>query len=192
MHTTETLWDEFHSRLWGFVARRVENPADVDDIVQEVFLRLHQKIDTLEHDDRLHAWVYQITRNIITDYYRAPRRHREGPIVNADALEDSPDDDRADDDVLQEMAGCVAPIINRLPVTQREAITLTELNGMTQLAAAEQLGLSHSGMKSRVQRARKQVKSELLECCQVELDRRGGIIDYEPRGTACGCCDDCR
>ena len=51
---------------------------------------------------------------------------------------------------------------------------------------AERLGLSLSGAKSRVQRAREKLKQQLLECCHFELDRRGHIIDYQPR---CQCCE---
>ena len=176
--------------MHGFVARRVNNPADVDDIVQDIFLRVHQKLDTLQQTDRLHAWMYQIARNAITDYYRSPRRRREEqmPGTLAASLTD-PDD--ATDDALSEIAGCVAPILNALPDQQREAIQLTEFNGMSQRTAADALGISHSGMKSRVQRARKQVKDSLLNCCQIELDRRGGIINFTPPAEGCTCCDDC-
>jgi RNA polymerase sigma-70 factor, ECF subfamily len=191
MHNTEALWDEFHTRLHQFVVRRVSNPADAEDIVQEVFVRLHQKIDNLQDDQRLHAWVYQITRNMITDYYRAPLRRREAPMPETLAATQADDSETPDNDMLREMAACITPILNTLPDSQREALNLTELQGLTQIAAARQLGLTHSGMKSRVQRARKQVKEALLECCQVETDRRGGIIDYAPRAQSCTCCDDC-
>jgi RNA polymerase sigma-70 factor, ECF subfamily len=191
MQTTEALWDEFHTRLHHFVARRVSDPDDAEDIVQEVFVRLHQKIDTLQDERHLHAWVYQITRNMITDYYRSPLRRSEGPMPESLAEVTADEGDDPDTDALREMAACVAPILDTLPDSQREALALTALQGLTQVAAARQLGLSHSGMKSRVQRARKQVRDALLECCQVEMDRRGGIIDYAPKGTTCTCCDDC-
>ena len=75
--TTEVLWDAFHQRLKSCVARRIENPADVDDIVQDIFVRNHERIDSVEHDERVPAWIYQLARNSIVDYYRAPRRRRE-------------------------------------------------------------------------------------------------------------------
>ena len=190
MYSTETLWIEFHSRLQQFVGRRVENPADVDDIVQDLFLRIHQNIDTLHHNDRLHAWVYQIARNAIVDYYRSPVRRRESLIP--DALETSVSgEEQPEIDALQEMSACVAPVLQTLSARNREALVLTEMNGMTQRAAAQELGVSHSGMKSRVQRARKQMKDALLDCCQVDVDRRGGIINYEPLNASCECCASC-
>jgi len=56
-----------------------------------------------------------------------------------------------------------------------------ELEGLTHQAAAKRLGLSVSGMKSRVQRGRKQLKQMLQDCCLIQLDRRSGVADYELR-----------
>ena len=66
---SEQMWLALYDRLHAFIARRVA-PADVDDLVQEVFLRIHRRIDTLDESDRLDAWAYQITRNAIIDHYR--------------------------------------------------------------------------------------------------------------------------
>jgi RNA polymerase sigma-70 factor, ECF subfamily len=190
MHSTETIWMEFHSRLRQFVARRVTNQNDVDDIVQDVFLRIHQKIGTLQREDRVHAWVYQITRNAIVDYYRLPVHRREASMP--ETLEATlADDSLPDPGALAEISGCVTPILETLSERQREALVLTEIQGMTQSAAAQQLGISHSGMKSRVQRARQQVKDALLDCCQIETDRRGGIMNYAAHSGSCDCCSEC-
>jgi RNA polymerase sigma-70 factor (ECF subfamily) len=76
--------------------------------------------------------------------------------------------------------------LQRLAAPYREAITLIELEGMTQASAAAHVGLSPSGMKSRVQRARAQLRELLVGCCEIELDRRGAIAGYQPR-TPCDC-----
>jgi RNA polymerase sigma-70 factor (ECF subfamily) len=88
-----------------------------------------------------------------------------------------------------ELAACLRPMLNRLLNDYREALTLVELEGFTQQATAERLGLSLSGMKSRVQRGRKQLKQMLDECCVIQLDRRRGLVDYEVRGVECNSCD---
>ncbi len=75
----------------------------------------------------------------------------------------------------------------------RQALILTEYQGLTQRELAERLGLSFSGAKSRVQRAREKLKQQLLECCHFELDRRNHILDYQPRCHRCetvACCTD--
>src|SRR5215203_6636925 len=92
-----------------------------------------------------------------------------------------------------EMARCIAPLVRGLPDTYRRAIELTELEGMTQAAAAERLGLSLPGAKSRVQRGRARLRTMLLRCCEIETDRRGGVVAFELRdGESCVACGDQR
>jgi RNA polymerase sigma-70 factor (ECF subfamily) len=90
-------------------------------------------------------------------------------------------------DPRRELAACMAPLIAELPAPYREAIILTEFRGMTQAAAADRLGLSVSGMKSRVQRARGMLRNGLTDCCRVEQDRRGTITGYRPGPSPCPC-----
>ncbi|MGQ0555830.1 MAG: sigma factor-like helix-turn-helix DNA-binding protein [Nitrospiraceae bacterium] len=89
-----------------------------------------------------------------------------------------------------EFASCLLPMIQRLSPDHRDAITLVEIKGMTQQAAATQMGIPLSSMKSRVQRGRKHLKHMLDDCCCIELDRRGGVVDYRPRTTDCAPCTD--
>lgn len=140
---------------------------------------------------RLHAWVYQTTRRAIADYYRAPSHTREVPAGAAVDL--APHvahaaDDVADESALQELSTCLKPLISSLGPADREALQLVEFEGVSQVEAAERLGLSVSGMKSRVQRARLHLRSALDECCRIALDRRGGIISYETLTDQCGTC----
>lgn len=189
--STEGVWEELRANIRGFVGRRVRQPADVDDIVQRVFLQVHRAQPTLRDSDRLHAWVYQITRRAIADYYRAPSHTREVPagaaIDFAPQIADVPDDD-ADGSALQELSTCLKPLISSLGAADQEALRLVEFEGVSQVEASERLGLSVSGMKSRVQRARLHLRTALDECCQIALDRRGGVISYEARTEQCGTC----
>ena len=70
---TQLIWREFGDDLRLFILRRVNSPEDADDLLQETFIKIHRKLDTLEDRERLNAWVYQIARNTITDYYRRQR-----------------------------------------------------------------------------------------------------------------------
>ena len=191
--STDTAWAELHTNIRGFVARRVRQPADVDDIVQQVFLRVHQALPTLRDADKLHAWIYQTTRRVIVDHYRAPAQRREvsaGMAVDVVPAEQPGDVtlDEHEDSAVQELAACLKPLIGTLAVADREALRLIEFEGLTQVEAARRLGLSVSGMKSRVQRARFHLRSALDDCCHVALDRRGGVLGYEGRSDQCGPC----
>jgi RNA polymerase sigma-70 factor (ECF subfamily) len=179
-----TVVSEFQRRLRAFVSRRVRNPADTDDVVQETLLRIHRHLPDVRSSERLTAWIFQVARSALGDHYR---RHR--PSESLNGLPEpvgEPEEQAASD--FQELAACMAPMLAFLPAADRQAIELAEIKGLTQREAAAQAGLSLSGMKSRVQRARQKLRAALLDCCRIELDRRGGVIGHEPRGEACEPC----
>ncbi len=193
--TATEVWQQVQAGLRSFIANRVANEAAVDDILQDVFLRMHRRIDSLKDPRKVVSWVYQITRNTIVDYYRSPERRREIPMGLAGDMDDRGSTElfSADESgrLRTELAACLRPMLNRLSNDYRDAVALVELEGFTQQAAAKRLGLSLSGMKSRVQRGRRQLKQMLDECCLIQLDRRRGVIDYDVRDAGCdsGSCE---
>lgn len=174
------------------------------DVLQDVFLRLHQSLGTLNRADRLASWLFQIFRNSIADYYRASGRRREIPTESILEPEADPEADMdtvhssiatnpLDSDahrakVVEELSSCLRPMIHHLPVHYRDAITLVELEGATQREAAERIGVSVSGMKSRVQRGRQMLKRMLHDCCQIHLSADGRIADYAVETSSCVHC----
>jgi RNA polymerase sigma-70 factor (ECF subfamily) len=192
---TDLIWSEFGDRLRRFVARRVANEADVEDILQEVFLRVHERLDTLDRADRLTSWLFQITRNAIIDHYRASERRRTHPLGEDGASEVVPPADPLanglEEEVAssrEELASCLRPMVERLSPRYRDALVLVGMEGLTQKEAAARSGLSISGMKSRVQRGRRALKEMLLDCCRVRHDAGGRVTGYEARGSSCGPC----
>jgi RNA polymerase sigma-70 factor (ECF subfamily) len=137
--------------------------------------------ETLKDVKKLESWIYQIARNAIIDSYRGSR-----PTTTLEAAEvlDLPEE-LPDDDVVSELLPCMRAMVRSLPELDRQALVLTEYQGLTQKEMSERLGLSFSGAKSRVQRAREKLKQQLLECCHFELDRRSHIINYQPRCHSC-------
>ncbi len=189
-------WQELHGNLRAFIGRRVRNPADVEDLVQRVLLQILVGVGALRDADRLHAWVYRTARNVIVDHYRSPRARREVASGDAEALADvvatQPEADEDEGAALRELADCLAPMLRQLKPAYREAVILADLEGVNQADAARQAGVSVSGMKSRVQRGRQELKAVLEACCRVDLDSRGGIVGYEPRAQdGCTRCDTC-
>jgi len=182
---SEQLWEAFSVPLHRFIRQRVADPHSAEDILQDVFLKIHTRIATLHQQDRVAAWIYQIARNAIADYYRTQRPTTDLPETLALP------DELAEDDVVRELLPCVAAMVNALPETYREALRLTEYEGLSQKALSEQLGISFSGAKSRVQRARAKMKQQLLDCCHFQLDHAGRIMDYQPHCTCCasGACE---
>jgi RNA polymerase sigma-70 factor (ECF subfamily) len=182
VRTSEDIWNEFSRQLRGFILRRIPDPDDVDDILQDVFVKLHTRIDTLRDGDRLAPWLYQVARNTIADYYRA--RQPALAVPETLATEDEP----AETDAAAQIASGLTSMVEDLPDKYRQAVRLSELQGVPQHEVAERLGLSLSGAKSRVQRGRILLREALLDCCHFEFDRLGHLIDYTPRPDCCPQC----
>jgi len=172
-------------RLRPFVEHRVRVAADVDDVLQDVFVRMQRGLPGLRDADRFGPWIYRVVRNAITDRHRA--RTREAGLA---AEVTAPDDEDADGpEVAGGLAACIAPFVARLASPYREAVTLVDLEGAAHKDAARMLGLSVPGVKSRVQRGRRKLRDMFDECCQLELDARRRVVGYQCRpgkGPACG------
>jgi RNA polymerase sigma-70 factor (ECF subfamily) len=170
------VWEEHKTRLRGYIARRVREHHAVDDILQEVFLKAHTHLHTVKSHGSISAWLYRIAANAIVDHYRTQKPWEELPDELA-----APELER---DYIAELASCLQPLIADLPETYRVALVLSEIDGLTQKEVANQLGLSLSGAKSRVQRGREKLHQLLFKCCDIETGR-SGIVNYEPRDKNC-------
>jgi RNA polymerase sigma-70 factor, ECF subfamily len=170
----DQIWHDYHTSLLSFIRRRVDVADLAEDILQDVFIKAHSRLDTLVQADRVQSWIYQIARNTIIDYYRARK-----------STEPLPDDveERLDhgDHEWQELGKCVAPMIGMLPSGYRDALMLSEINGLPLKEVAKRLNLSLPGAKSRVQRGREKLKKVFLDCCHFEFDCRGKPINWAPK-----------
>ena len=175
--TVEAIWENFASQLRNFIRARVRDHSAAEDILQEVFVKIHRKLPTLRAGERVEAWVWRITRNAISDHFRRVRPSEPAPNELKDAVEHEIN--------LPDLSPCVRRFVGELPPNYRKALILTEWQGLTQEQMAKQLGLSLSGAKSRVQRARNRLKELLLDCCRFELDRRGNVLEMQPRRKKC-------
>lgn len=184
----ESVWHDFHDQLFSFVRRRVASDDDAEDIVQDVFARVQARSGDVARVQHVSGWIFQITRHAVIDYHRA--RAKAGRVESAlerDSTSDSGDPSPMHD-ASGELSQCLRPFVDHLPDHYAQALTLTDLGGVSQTEAARQLGLSVSGMKSRVQRGRARLKALVLECCDVELDGRRRVVDYRRRSMTCGDC----
>ncbi len=178
LQTAETVYTRFHDRLRLFTLRHVSDPQLADDILQDVYLKIHAHIQDLRAADRLESWLFQVTRNAIADHYRSSRHHADLPETLPAPPADEPD-------FADELAASIRDMLCSLPPKDRQALELADLQGLTQTQLAARLGISLSGAKSRVQRARQKLKEAFLDCCHFEFDRYGRVIDSTPNCPEC-------
>jgi RNA polymerase sigma-70 factor (ECF subfamily) len=175
----EDLWREFQDPIRRFLHARIANAADADDLLQRIFLRVHQGLPALHDTGKIQGWIYQIARNAVVDYYR--RRRTEELRAELPELAQSLD---GEDEV--DLRPAIRRMVAALPTEYRDAIVLTEFQGLSQVELAARLGISVPGAKSRVQRARGKLRQMLDDCCRFEFDRRGKVIEAIPR-NGCEC-----
>ena len=182
--TRDGAWAALVEEVRRYVRRRVDAPDVVDDLVQEVFVRVHDRAEQLRDGDKLAAWIGRIAAHVVVDHYR--RSGRQVPLEEEPVQ--VPEADEGLD--MGPLLAWVATSVDSLEPAYRDVLRLTELQGMTQREAARRLGLSLTAVKSRVRRGRAKVEQAVHECCHVELDARGGVVDYAPRDPCqTACCD---
>jgi RNA polymerase sigma-70 factor (ECF subfamily) len=172
-------WQDIARRLRPYVERRVASPADVDDVLQEIFVRIQRGVSALRDGESFGGWVYRVARSAIGDAARARARSAFDLVGEAPDIAMPEADER--DELEGELGACVALFVARLPASYREAVTLTELEGLTQKEAAEMLGITLAAMKSRTLRGREKIRDMFEECCRVSVDCRGRVVACEPR-----------
>ena len=179
--TIETLYQQFHHKVKAFILSRVPETMAAEDLAHDVFLKIHKNIDTLKEDAKLESWIYQIARNAVIDYYRKKK-----PETLPESHEVAAEEEQGN--ALAAVSQSIRNMIGQLDEPYRDALIKVEYGGISQKEYAVQSGISVSGAKSRVQRARAMLKDMLMQCCHFEFDRYGTIIDYHP--ISCCCCSE--
>jgi RNA polymerase sigma-70 factor (ECF subfamily) len=181
-------WQESFERLRSFVVTRVGDDDVAADIAQDVLVR-SIAAGALDRVDNPTAWLYRSARNAVIDHYRTRHVHDPLPDLSQDWPASEPADDRPND-ATRQLARCLQPLVGQLPEIYRDALERVDLEGQSHRAAGAEVGISTSGMKARVQRARRQLKGLLTECCAVQVDRSGAVARYRPKDGSCGCSSD--
>lgn len=172
---TETLWKEFSDHVRAFIRSKVSDDGTAEDIVQDIFMRIHQGLDGLKHEERLQSCVFGIARRALADYYRQKNRDREEPeesvpeIAGPEVDEDLPAlaDYEGSHSAHEEVLSWLVPMVDKLPEKYRIPLEMADVKGKSQQEVADELGLSLSGAKSRVQRGREKLGEVLAACCEV-------------------------
>ncbi len=169
-------WNNVQSELKGFVYKRVKDKALTEDIVHDVFLKVQAKIHQVKEFDKLFGWIYQITRNTITDHFRKNLKSIDPKDIDWESATPNYND-------------CVTNAINELiptlPDKYRIPLEMTELQNMSQLEVAKKLGLNYTTAKARVQRARQMLKEKMEEILIIKTDGYGNVILCKNRKLYC-------
>lgn len=172
----EEIWSKYRAGLKTFLLSKISNAADVDDLLQEILIKTHHKMHQIKSEESVKAWLFQIANRTIIDFYR--KNSRQTDLTEEDLWFSEPETN-----IKQELSHCVDPFINALREDQAQLLMAVDLNEASQKEYAQSIGISYSTLKSRVQKARKELRSVFEECCHMKLDTQGNLMDYELKPT---------
>lgn len=169
-----TAWSASESELRGYLRHRVGHSEDADEVLQEVFIKAMRQGEQFCGVDNPRAWLFQVARNALADRLRVSREHISLPDdLVAPVEEPAPP--------VDDLSQCLPRVLSELSEADRLAITLCDIEGHSQQVLAERLGITLSGAKSRIQRARQRLKERLEQGCQVRFDENGVVCGFTPR-----------
>jgi RNA polymerase sigma-70 factor (ECF subfamily) len=167
-------WNDHKGELLRFVQSRVQDPEEARDIVQEAFFRAMRQPNTLDGVGNPRAWLFQAARNLVIDRFRLTREQVPVPEDLAAEI----DSDAKPVDALSQ---CLPKVLSTLSDEDRQAITLCDIEGISQRAFAACAGLTLPAAKARIRRARQRLRSRLVEMCRVHFDESGNVCCFFPR-----------
>lgn len=171
------IWDRFRYELLNFIKSKVNDEYKAEDILQEIFIKLYKNIEQLNDPDKLKPWLYKITNNTIIDYYRK----RKDTTVQIEELEGILEYDEKISNMNEEISTCLKLFLYELPDKYKKPLIMYEFKGMKHKDISEELNITLSGSKTRIQRAREKLKEALSECCNIQFDVYGNIIEYKKK-----------
>ena len=175
----QAAFQQFRNQLSRFIARRLDNPAEAEDLLQNVFVRVIRHENALENAKSPLAWLYTVTKSVIADHYR---KQDKSPLHFADdqGMDDIPAPAAFTDSAL---GNCIPALVDILPDKYRDAIRFVDIQGGRQVDYARLADIPVATAKSRVQRGRNILKIKLLNCCRVEFKNNDNRIDLIRKGN---------
>lgn len=179
--TVEKAWLAYQQKLLSYIRSKVETKEDAEELLNDVFVKLTRAIADNSPPDNVSAWLYRVTKNSIIDYYRMKKRSEPLPEDLSETHEEA--------DTIKQLSQCILPMIKALPETYQQPLMLSEIEGQKYQEVATELDLSVSAVKSRILRGRKKLHKSMVNCCTIQRNNSGEVIDYEKNnGSSCGDC----
>ncbi len=165
--TTQEVWTTYSQDVKHFILSRVKDSVVTNDITQEVFLKIHTKLHTLNDLTKLKPWIFSIARNTMVDYFKQSNQTFE--IAHFESESEIVEDSHTEED-------CLHGILLGLPKKYRDPIFLSDIKGLKQSEVANQLGIPIPTVKSQIQRARKLIAQGFMDCCGFSLNDKGHLV----------------
>ncbi|WPP48029.1 RNA polymerase sigma factor SigZ [Catalinimonas niigatensis] len=166
------VFQQYEQELLGFINKRLKDKHQSEDVLNDVLMKIYRHCEKLPKVRNNRAWLYQITRNALYDYFRENQR--------SISLEDSQieAEDQPEQELYQSLAPLLPTMIRMLPAKYAVPLQMSDIEEIPQQQIADKLGLSLSGAKSRIQRGREKLRALFFECLYLELDHQGVPMSF--------------
>jgi len=183
-----SVYTAFRQSLLKYIGSKIRSTEDAKDILQNVFAKISMNVNALSEKQNIQHWLFAVTRNAIIDYYRV-NASRQNLLVDERAAENMVEEEPID--TTQGLDQCVSTMIELLPEDYRLILKDSELKGIKQKDLAKKYNMPYSSLRSRVQRGRERLKELFYECCYIETDQHGNILESRPKKGCVDPCDSC-
>ncbi|WCO02684.1 sigma-70 family RNA polymerase sigma factor [Psychroserpens ponticola] len=179
MTTTKDIWNLYADDIKHFILSKVKDVTVADDLLQETFIKVHTKHNTLKDINKLKSWLFSIARYTVMDYFR-----------QRDLVYEMTDEDFVFEDLKLEHSeiDCLRGIIKNLPKKYRDPLFLSDVKGMKQAQISEQLHLPLPTVKSQIQRGRKLIAQGFIDCCDFKVNDNGFLVGELKEKADCKVC----
>jgi RNA polymerase sigma-70 factor (ECF subfamily) len=177
--TTQQVWTKYADDVKHFILSRVKDPVIADDLLQDVFIKIHTKLHTLKDITKLKSWIFSIAKNSILDYYKATNQTFE--VANFETETQIEEHEHTEKD-------CLRGILQSLPKKYRDPLFLADIKGLKQQEVANILNQSLPTTKSQIQRARKLIAKGFMDCCGFVLNDEGKLVGEIQEKDDCKVC----
>lgn len=161
---TQKIWNKFGDELYFFILKKVKDKNATNDIFQNTFLKIHDKLSSLKKEEKVKAWIFQIARNEIVNHFHKEAIYIEQLNTNNEIPLPK-----------YQHTCCFDKFINELPEIYREVIELVYIKAYKQKDVASKLGISLENVKARIRRAKIILKKNFRDCCKYEFDKNGNL-----------------
>lgn len=176
---TQDIWKLHADDIKYFIFSKVKDEVITEDLLQETFIKVHTKLNTLKEEDKLKSWVFSIARYTVLDYFRSKK------IVYETTEEDFVFEEQK---LEHTEADCLPGIIKSLPTKYRDPLFLSDIKGLKQQQIANQLNLALPTIKSQIQRGRKMIVQGFVDCCDFVINDQGFLVGEVKDKADCKMC----
>lgn len=172
-----TIMDRYKAKIFSTVLKLLHNRADAEEIVQDTFIRAHRGLGKFRGDSSLATWLYRIAVNLARNrYWYFFRRRRQDSLSLDHALGEDGDatfadlvaseaQDPAQETATEEFARLVDTCMDQLELRHREILTMRNILNLSYDDIARALGINVGTVKSRIARARENLRQLLAASC---------------------------